>query len=115
MALGSIQMGKLVSEAVTGGGSSRVFREYQGSFRGHSATNTGFSRPFSTPVTIQQSCEGKVCYPSFDGGQWLVFLLKSGGGYLFTVRDGVCAPSGFANPSTADLELAIRCLNGDCR
>lgn len=115
MAVGRLEPGEMFSEVVQSADSSRVYREFHGRFRGKSATAEGFTAAFSAPVTIQQICDGAACVPDFGGGEWLVFLQKTGSGYLFEVTEGTCVPSGFANPSADDLARAIGCLNGGCR
>ena len=70
---------------------------------------------FSARVEIEQLCDLDVCFPRFDGTDYLVFLQKADGGYRFEVSPLICAPSGFANPTPADLARALSCLNGGCR
>lgn len=114
MAVGELRKGTLFSEVIQSRESTRIFRAYDGTFRGKAATPEGFTTPFLVPVRIDQICRDDACFPDFSAGRWLVFLQKTRDGYLFEVFEGDCTPSGFANPSEADLAQAINCLNGTC-
>jgi hypothetical protein len=115
MVVGHFRKGAMIDEEIYGYDDELANRRFSGSFFGKSATVTGFDAPFSARVIIEQRCEGDSCLPAFDGAEWLVFLEKTDEGYRFLMDEYYCGPSGFRNPSAADLDLAIDCLNGGCR
>ena len=114
MAWGSFRAGEILSEERYGTGNEMVRRQYYGGFRGKSADLDGFTRAFAVPVLIDQRCERELCFPLFDGTDYLVFLQKTDAGYWFEINDFHCAPAGFSDPGAAGLARAIACLNGDC-
>ncbi len=81
------------------------------SFVGLALTGTGFNARFAQQIWLRVGCLDSRCGQAVPGGEYLVFLERTSRGYVLEL--GVCDFWAFAEPDTAMLDRAHRCLLGE--
>jgi hypothetical protein len=81
-------------------------------FRGNGLSSTGFNLRFDQQVTLQPVCAGPWCGTAPAHSPALVFVQNVGGTLLLEL--GPCGGQLFSEPSKADLDAMVQCINGAC-
>lgn len=81
-------------------------------FRGNGLSKTGFNLRFDQPVTLQPVCGGPWCGSASAHTPAIAFVRVVGDELLLEI--GPCGGQFFEQPSQADLDAMVQCLNGNC-
>lgn len=81
-------------------------------FDGKLLNRSGFETDFSQDVMLELACFGPWCGQVENGQSYLAFLQKHGSDYVLVVDP--CSMWLFAEPSDAQLDLAVACMRGTC-
>ena len=81
-------------------------------FKGEYLTSNGFQSAPPLAVDIAFDCVASWCgQMASDGAQVLAFVLQTDAGYTLNV--GPCGGQAFREPSSAQIEQVLSCMNGD--